>query len=706
MSLCEAEIENSYFLNNVQPYYFYNELYKYSNEIVIALGYFSRTAFCIGTDELMTFIEKKDGHILLLCNDRLFNEDADAIENGYNLRKAKAITLDDLKELFADNNEDSDWEKFSFKCLSYLIALDRLEIKVFDTDRLVHFKTGYARDTEENIVAFTGSVNYTLSALLLNYEQIMTFCSWKESDVDRINEIVHPITDLLRGEKTNISMITGKNIAQYIRNKYPVENVEELKSEYKILKKKIVKNGRKIKLVDHNEKSGLFFDFPEKIKMRPHQKKALSNWEYNHYKSLFAMATGTGKTLTALFAVNDYNFEHIVNGLLIIVPLIDLVDQWAKDVEQYLNCGAFIAKSNTRETFKTTLVNYSIYKQSAVANDSLFHPLIVITTYDTYILHYKEIITSFDLNNTIIIADECHNFGAKRARTLLPENIPYRIGLSATPKREYDDIGTQKIFDYFCPNDKPFIFTIEDAIKNNMLCHYKYIPIIVRLTDDEMDEYDMWTEKIRKLMQIKQSNKNDEKVSEDLNTLLKNRHRIIERAEGKESQFFEIFDTLLKEKRRINNTIVFCPEGKIENEDVLRKYQLKVNQIGRKNNIVFSLRGYVQGVSKEVLKDFSDGKIDIVFAKQRLNEGIDIPSVCRAFFISSSTSEREFIQRRGRVLRKSPGKTLAEIYDFIVLPPLGSKDTSIKKSESKRVMEFALAADNFGELTDIIKQLG
>lgn len=707
MSLRDAEIENSYFLNNVQPYYFYNELYKHSSEIVIALGYFSRTAFCIGTDELMTFIENNDGHIQLLCNDRLFNEDADAIENGYNLRNAKAITLDDLKELFAETNKDSDWKKFSFKCLSYLIALNRLEIKVFDTDRLVHFKTGYAKDKEGNTVAFTGSVNYTLSALLLNYEQIMTFCSWKnESDISRIDEIVTPIRDLLKDKKPTIPMIRGEDVADFIRNKFPVEDIEELKVEYKILKKKIVKNGRKVKIVEQNENTGLFFEFPEDKTIRFHQKRALSNWEKNHYMSLFAMATGTGKTLTSLFAINDFNFEHLITGLLIIVPLNDLVDQWARDIEQYLNCNAFIAKSNAGETFKTTLLNYSIYKQSAIVNDNSINPLVVITTYDTYILHYKEIITSFDLANTIIIADECHNFGAKTARTLLPEEIQYRIGLSATPKREYDDIGTQKIFDYFCPSDRPFIFTIEDAIKHNMLCHYIYKPIIVHLSDDEMDEYDMWTEKIRKLMQIKQSNKNDEKVSEDLNTLLKNRHRIIERAEGKEAQFFEIFDGLLKEKRKINKTIVFCPEGKIENEDVLRKYQLKVNQIGRKNNIVFSLRGYVQGVSKDVLKDFSDGRIDIVFAKQRLNEGIDIPSVCRAFFISSSTSEREFIQRRGRVLRKSPGKTLAEIYDFVVLPPIGSKDTSIKKSESKRVMEFALAADNFDKLTDIIKQLG
>lgn len=705
MSLEDSQIENSYFLNNVQPYYFYNELYKNANEITIALGYFSRTAFCIGTDDLLSFIAKNDGKIQLLCNDRLFNDDADAIENGFHLKKAKVITIDDLKDLFDESGKDSDWKSFSFKCLSYLIALDRLEIKVFDTDRLVHFKTGYAEDKEGNVVAFTGSVNYTLSALLLNYEQIMTFCSWKDQgDSKRISEIVDPINNLLKEKKPVIPMVSGVDVAQYIREKYPVNNVEELSIEYKILKKKLIKNGRKVKIVSPDEDSGLFFNFPEEIEIRPHQKKALSNWEQNHYKSLFAMATGTGKTLTSLFAVNDYNFEHTITGLLVIVPLNDLVDQWAKDIESYLNCDTIIAKSNNGESFKTSILNYSVYKQTAVYNKADLKPLIIITTYDTYIIHYKSIISAFDLDNTIIIADECHNFGAKTARTLLPDSISLRIGLSATPKREYDDIGTKKIFEYFCPNDKTYNFTIEDAIKNDMLCHYYYYPVIVHLTHDEMDEYNLWTDKIKKMLAIIQNDKNrDEKSNDNLNTLLKNRHRIIERAENKETVFFDLFNDLLAKERKIDKTIIFCPEGKIDNEDVLQKYQRKLNQIGRKNGIVFSLRGYVEGVSKDVLKDFANNKIDIMFAKQRLNEGIDIPSVERAFFISSSTSEREFIQRRGRVLRKSPGKKIAKIYDFIVLPPLNDADTSIKKSESKRVMEFALSADNFEYLTETIK---
>lgn len=705
MSLLQADIVDSYFLNGIQPYYFYNSLYEEANEITMALGYFSRTAFCVGTEELMTFIEKNDGVLRFVCNDKLFNDDAEAIENGYNLRSIKAVTIDDLKELFAEKGIDSDWKRFSFKCLSYLIALNRLDIRVVKTDRLVHFKTGYAKDKENNIVAFTGSVNYTLSALLLNHEQLTTFCSWKKPLLqDRISEIVNPVNDLWNEKYTDLSLIKGTDIAEYIREKYPVSDAEELGEEYAILKKKIIKNGRKIKIVNSNGNSGLFFHFPNEIQIRPHQKRALSNWEKNHFKSIFAMATGTGKTLTSLFAVNDFNFEHKVSGLLVIVPLNDLVDQWGKDIYRYLNRDAFIFKSNSGENFRNSMKSYSISKIGALYGKNELGPLVVITTYDTYTRHKEEILSVFDFDNTILIADEVHNFGAETARTLLPDEIKFRIGLSATPKREYDEIGTKKVFEFFCPSDKPFEFNINDAIKNDMLCHYNYYPSIVRLSDVEMAEYDEWSEKIKKVRQYMNNSDNDEDVK-NLNKLLKNRHRIIERAANKESVFFNVFTDVLIREKKIDNTIVFCPEGKVENEDVLQKYQKIVNKIGRDNNIYFSLMGYVEGVSKKVLKDFANGKIDIVFAKQRLNEGIDIPSVKRAFFISSSTSEREFIQRRGRILRKQQGKELAEIYDFIVLPPENSNDTSIKKSESKRVMDFALSADNFEYLTEILNMI-
>nr|ANJ16746.1 hypothetical protein [Treponema phagedenis] len=241
MDLQKADIQDSYFLGKTKPYYFYNSLYKYASEITFALGYFSKTAFCVGAENLLHFVEN-GGRFNFICNDKLFLEDVTAIESGYRLRKTRAVSLNDLNQIFQIYGEDKDFRRFSFKCLSYLIALNRLEIKVVKTNRLVHFKTGFARDDMGNTVAFTGSVNYTLQAMLYNYEQLETYCSWKgEAFQSRIENIVQAIDNLWSEKNAELPLITGTEIAQYIREKYPVENIEELKLEFKIISNELNK---------------------------------------------------------------------------------------------------------------------------------------------------------------------------------------------------------------------------------------------------------------------------------------------------------------------------------------------------------------------------------------------------------------------------------------------------------------------------------
>jgi superfamily II DNA or RNA helicase len=128
--------------------------------------------------------------------------------------------------------------------------------------------------------------------------------------------------------------------------------------------------------------------------------------------------------------------------------------------------------------------------------------LIIITTYDSFCLNDEKILNSLDIEHTLIIADEVHKFGAVSYQRKLPEKIKYRIGLSATPKRPYDEKGTSAIFDYFCPSENFYEFTIKDAIDADMLCHYDYHPILVSLTDFEMDDYEIISEKISRLSVI------------------------------------------------------------------------------------------------------------------------------------------------------------------------------------------------------------
>ena len=448
----------------------------------------------------------------------------------------------------------------------------------------------------------------------------------------------------------------------------------------------------------------LFFDFNGKKSPRPHQKKAIENFKSNNFQTLLAMATGTGKTLTSLFCANELSKKTELISVLIIVPLKDLVDQWQKDIEEFFSGEIIPIRSGL--DWKGKLSDLRLLK--ILKKDEKNKKLVIITTYDSFCGNDDKILESLDLDSTLIIADEVHKFGAASYSKKLPEKIKYRIGLSATPKRPYDEKGTKAIFDYFCSSENPYEFSIKNAIDADMLCHYEYHPTVIPLTDFEMEDYENISEKISRLSVIvNNSAKTDKEDEERLEQLLKERHRIIERAQNKRSEFLEIMQSEISKYK--DRTIVFCPDGKDENgKDFLEVYKSELwNEFVSKGKIV-RMSEYVQGTKREIIESFTAGAIDILFAKQRLNEGIDIPAAKRAFFIASSTSEREFIQRRGRVLRKSPetNKTLAEIFDFIVVPPDRNSiyAQSIVENEIKRAMDFAATADNYAEIEKILRK--
>lgn len=694
MSLKDSDIKDSYFLNGEAPYFFYNELYLHATEITIALGYFSRTAFCIGTDALLHFIKNNNGKLHLLCNDKLLLEDTEAITHGYELKQKHDITLTDFENLITSKDGNKQ-QKFSYDCLSYLIALGRLDISVCKSDNLVHFKAGYAIDEEGNIVAFSGSVNYTLSALLFNWEQLITFCSWKEPiefQSKRIDDIVKPIKSLQAGGISGLPLVTGTEIEKLIRDNYKVENVLELEKEASLLQGilKINLHKKQVTLVGENDFPS-FFKIPSTYMPRPHQVKAIENFFNNNFQTLFAMATGTGKTLTSLFAVNDLSFEKEITALLILVPLQDLITQWAKDVSKFFS-GKIVLIGSGFNSWKRDLEDYRIAK--------LFNrktPIVIISTYDSFVIRKNEILKSLEKDTTALIADEVHTFGSTNKKTMMPTEILYRIGLSATPKRAFDDDGTKAIFDFFCPSDKPFIYSIGDAIKAGYLCKYYYYPIVVELTMEEDEIYSEYSAAIRRLSSKSDSLSEEEK--KQLTLLLKKRHRIIENAENKEKALEDCILSIIR-KGKLDWTIIFCPEGQNENDDsYIDQIFSSLISLARKNNISPIIQKYIGGSDSKILEAFSRGLINIILAKKRLNEGIDIPSVKRAIFVSSSTSEREFIQRRGRVLRNAPGKKYAEIYDFIVVPAFteSAGKANFFNNEMKRFYDFVETAENSAE---------
>lgn len=670
-----------------------------------SVGYFSSTSLVQITKGILGLI-KNGGTIDLVASPYLSKEDEEAIRVGYENR-TKIIENALNRSLQEDIKNPFSQERLNL--LACLIEKGILNIKIAFTENekektigMYHEKLGLMEDASGNKIAFSGSMNESYNAMVNNYETIDVFCSWKsESEKTRVVQKEEAFSKIWGNYDSKLKVMSFPSIEKSILDKYKRHsNINFNLDKEELTKKTEYGFSEPEPLVLRD--SGEFIDFNDEKKARPHQVKAIENFIQNNYQSLFAMATGTGKTLTSLFSLNELAKKVLIKSVLIVVPLKDLVDQWQEDIEPYFNGEIITVRSGLE--WKEKLSDISLLK--LLNKEKHTSKLIIITTYDSFCLNDEKILNALDIEHTLIIADEVHKFGAASYQRKLPEKIKYRIGLSATPKRPYDEKGTSAIFDYFCPSENFYEFSIKDAIDADMLCHYDYHPILVSLTDFEMDDYEIISEKISRLSVIvNNSEAVTKEEKESLEQLLKQRHRIIERASNKKEIFL---DKMLEEiKKYKDKTIIFAPDGKDENgNDLLNSYKTDLWQKLMSKGKVVLMKEYVQGTDKSVIDSFTQGGIDVIFAKQRLNEGIDIPAAKRAFFIASSTSEREFIQRRGRVLRKHSSKNKAEIFDFIVIPSdLNSKYAhSIIDNEIKRAMDFAATADNYKEIEQILRK--
>ena len=675
------------------PRQFYNDVLPNAKRYCRAVGFFSSTCFLEISYGIIGLV-KNDGKIQLVTSPKLNEDDVAAIQKGYEAKEKIYLRALERRMTLPQNID----EKNRLNVLANLIEQGVLEVKIAVTDRpeisMYHEKIGLFIDDNDNKIAISGSMNESETAISENFESFQVFCSWIDGDKERVNFCERDFESLWNNKEEKLKVYDFPELPKTFIQAYKTSTIslESIKQEDKTLEFE--------KMLEENKEgvdSPLFFHFPQEIRSRAYQKEAIANYIDNNYKSLFAMATGTGKTLTSLFTADELCCRKKIESILIIVPLKDLVDQWENDVRKYFSGLVVTIRSGVE--WKEKISELSILRM--LHNNTAKGKVVVISTYDSFSINNSRILSAIG-ENTLIIADEVHKFGATSYSQKLPELIPYRIGLSATPKRPYDEKGTKAVFDYFCPSDNPYVFGIKEAIKADMLCHYNYYPIIVMLSDKEMIAYEVISERISRVASFAQeSNEEDEYLQQ----LLKERHRIIERAENKKEAFLQLMDKELR--KYANKTIVFCPDGTDDSgQDILLNYKTELWNTVREKGKIIRMNEYVQGTEKKVLDAFAVGGIDIVFAKQRLNEGIDIPSAQRAVFIASSTSEREFIQRRGRVLRKAPGKKLAEIFDFIVVPPddSSSKGSSIVNNEINRAMDFAMTADNYAEIESVLRR--
>jgi superfamily II DNA or RNA helicase len=328
----------------------------------------------------------------------------------------------------------------------------------------------------------------------------------------------------------------------------------------------------------------------------------------------------------------------------------------------------------------------------------------------------------------MLIADEAHNMGAGQIKKRL-DQIKYgrRIGLSATPDRQYDISGNNAIKAFFNAEDKyTYEYGMKEAIDNGVLCKYYYYPHIVRLTGEEMNQYLDISIKIVKY--ITYHGNDIDKPDSALKKLLLARKRIIHKAEGKIAVFKKIIYDRLRESGCLKYTLVYVPEGNspdtydsdiFEDHEEIRDDELSNHLIDIYTKIVLdtedtmTVKKFTSDSTdrEEILKQFADGDIQVLTSMKCLDEGVDVPRSEMAIFCSSTGNPRQFIQRRGRILRKHKDKDFAIIHDFVVVPNISSTSDSysleqkLLKNELIRVKDFAQMSLNASDTQLALKEV-
>lgn len=678
----------------------------------------------------------------LIINDILTEQDKAAFANGAldNLPFFDLADLERLKSILSER------DTHFFECLSWLIKNDRLEVKIVAPKEgigISHTKTGVFDDGRD-YVAFDGSCNFSRTALVDNIESLSVSCEWDGSiESEKARAIKEDFETVFNGKDETVVYMTTDQVRTQLADGFKDKSLTILlEDEYKLIeqhtKEKELPNSvkqalekakqrvsaaiNKLKeeLVGHQ--SGVVSQedeprFPYPTGPRDYQNQAFENWKTNNQKGLFAMATGTGKTITSLNCLLEIYKRNGYYKAIILVPTITLVNQWEKECEKFhfSNVIKVYSKNSEWRLKIERLQMAEEYKKEKESSQNF----IIISTYASFTRgNVFDILNGFEKSKVLLIADEAHNMGSPTIIKRLGD-IKYlrRIGLSATPERQFDDDTNRKLFRFFgAEKQYTYEYSMEEAIENGVLCRYFYYPHLVRLTDDEFDKYVELSLKISKYFNF---NTNSFENKDDiLMSMLLARKRIVHKAANKLTAFNQIINERYRKKGNLKYSLVYVPEGTkpdyiadsdgfdstdqvaddIVSDRLIDDYTEAVMKLDK----FITVKKFVSGQKDrdKVLSDFASGKLQVLTSMKCLDEGVDVPRSELAIFCASTGNPRQFIQRRGRILRKHPDKFMAEIHDLVVAPEVNPGSDSFRmerallKGELMRVKNFSLLSEN------------
>lgn len=703
------------------PEKFFNDGLENSNEFDLQLGYFSSATISVLADGFATFISK-GGKMRLVINHIVSTEDKNAISKGL---KGGFINCFDLTDFAQLRKTFDEYTQQFFECLAFLIYNKRIDIRIIkprNKKGISHTKTGQFRDGD-SVTSFTGSANFTISGLFNNLEEIKIDRS-DSLDVmtrKRIESQREEFDCIMDGTKRNIEYLSPENLISAIKTNYGDKDIEELLDVEAKLRK--IKHDKKVQELKRQDSlvsepiEEILPCFPFPSGPRDYQQLAFDNWKNNGQKGLFAMATGTGKTITSLNCLLEIYKRKGYYKAIILVPTITLVNQWEQECRKFRFSN--IIKVYSKNLVWRDEVERVHFNEKYKSDKDPEVSYIIISTYASYSREKVfNVLNGFDKRRVLMIADECHNMGSGSLVKRLKE-IPYlrRIGLSATPERQFDENGNNKLRKFFGSEEHyTYEYSMKEAIDKGVLCRYMYYPHIVKLTSDEMDAYLELSEKISRYFNYNTCSFDEQ--DEMLKRLLLARKRIIHKAVNKLAMFKEIIQKRFEEKGNLKYSLIYVPEGNRPDyldsaddfdhteeiaddndaEHLINQYTLAVTEIDRS----VTVRKFVSGQQdrEEILSDFAAGKLHVLTSMKCLDEGVDVPRSELAIFCSSTGNPRQFIQRRGRVLRTHKDKKMAELHDLVVVPEVSPNSNSYRMEQSllrgelARVNNFALLSEN------------
>ena len=682
-----------------------------SNHYDRITGYFSASTFVGAAEGFNGFINNDNPKYRIITGAKLIPDEKELLWTWEDIKNKEKIEQKinlEIDEMINEVNKMGSESKDRLRNFSYLLEENILEMKVAimidkNTGKHIphsvaefHEKIGILSDGE-NTIAFTGGVNESFRGWNKNGDSITIFCDWENGQEKFVDDFKNDFEELWKLEENDKSL----GVVVY---DLPSDSAQKLIEIFPPLKP-----GEKDSGLSNGVPQNL--PFRETVQWYNHQIDAC-NWfcdeDKANGKGIFEMATGSGKTWTAMKCIERLLSERRIDSCIITVPN-SLMEQWKKEMRSFLelkNDGGLIK----------ILLEYSSQKKEHSDFEDMSGRGVFILVSHSMLKKYLTTLSHLDderLKRTLLIVDEIHNIGSDKFRDALRESsiekirnegleisdedlnsidisreldevsididdqdlilklIGFKLGLSATPWSHYDEDGLRNKFlinnftrlttideGFFdderkwqkklMKNGFTYGFGLKEGIEQNILAEFEYKYLDYEPTEDEKEKY-------RKL--IKSGGRNEEEGSKNDYLGIIRAAAVYKASERKIEEFIKQIQAGGKlEGLSMNRTLIF-----VETKEFGEKLQQKLIQLGSTN-----FNTYYMGDKYENLERFASGETNFLVSCHRLSEGIDIKTVNQIIIFSSSGSPLETIQRIGRSLRKDKNTIKrSEVIDFV-----------------------------------------